>query len=257
MSKRNIFNYNNYKEINKVTDMNNGKKAVLTKIDIKHLEDEYSHQDYLLTELDYDRKAIRKSDRYSNEDIEKYGWDKIVEYVNEDLERYETYGIDWYTLGIVAEATIMIPFKVKTSKDGKMCEAWNYKIQKISSGGIWGIGSDSDDSYIHNEECVQVEDLKSYLEVLNVDMSLYETSQNKYLIMLDTDDIAKLCEIGVIFGQLLERGKVEAFTDLEEAYKAFVEIYDDWANFVDIRNEEEKGYISAYANRVILEKYSI
>ena len=73
---------------------------------------------------------------------------------------------------------------------------------------------------------------------------------------LKREDIAKLCEIAVIFGQLLERGEVKPFDCLDEAYDHFNTIYRDWCNHVDIQSDEEEGYITAYANRVILEKYS-
>lgn len=69
-------------------------------------------------------------------------------------------------------------------------------------------------------------------------------------------DIAKISEIGVIFGQLLEQHKVKPFNDLDEAYTNFKGIYDDWQNDVKIKDDEERAYITAYANRVILEKFA-
>lgn len=70
-------------------------------------------------------------------------------------------------------------------------------------------------------------------------------------------DMAKVCEIAVIYGQLLERGKIGGFNCLDDAYEAFQSIYNDWTNSLDIENEEEVGYITAYANRVLLERYSV
>lgn len=71
------------------------------------------------------------------------------------------------------------------------------------------------------------------------------------------DEIAKLCEIALIYGQLLEREQVISFDDLNEAYEHFENIYKDWLNLKDIQNDSEMGYITEYANRVILEKYKI
>jgi hypothetical protein len=70
-------------------------------------------------------------------------------------------------------------------------------------------------------------------------------------------DMAKICEVAVIYGQLYEMGVVKGFEDLEEAHEQFSKIYEDWSNFVDIKNNEEEGYISAYAQRVLTEKFKI
>jgi hypothetical protein len=47
----------------------------------------------------------------------------------------------------------------------------------------------------------------------------------------------------------------ESIDDLDQIEEICVEIATNWKNFVDIRNEEEKGYPTAYAERVLLEKY--
>jgi head-tail adaptor len=76
-------------------------------------------------------------------------------------------------------------------------------------------------------------------------------------VELCKENVTKLCEIGVIYGQLLQQNKVKTFNDSDEAYEHFKSIYDDWANFKDIRSQEEEGYISAFANRVLVERYPL
>lgn len=71
------------------------------------------------------------------------------------------------------------------------------------------------------------------------------------------NDIAKLCEIGVIFGQLSEKGEIKnTFNDLYSAYDSFKSIYNDWQNDVKIKDDEERAYITAYANRILKEKFA-
>lgn len=174
INKRVIFELKNFNEVSKLATEGQGKKAILTKIEVEHILDEYCDLNYLLTELDYINQRVVKSDRYSNDDIKEYGWDKIVEWVEGDIERYEEHGIDWYSIGIVAKAIIMIPFEIISYKNGLPCKVWNFKLQEISSGGIWGIESDSDDCYVEDEGKGQIDELFKYLEILNVDVSAYK-----------------------------------------------------------------------------------
>ena len=76
---------------------------------------------------------------------------------------------------------------------------------------------------------------------------------------MTNNDMAKLCEIAVIYGQLLEQGKVKHFDDLLEAFEAFSQLYDEWlakslANELD---DEESAYVTAYMNRVIPIKFGL
>jgi hypothetical protein len=93
------------------------------------------------------------------------------QYYKEDQKHKAKYGDTWYMLGIVAYAEIGIPFEVVTS-NGKQI---NYKIEKISSGGLWGIESDSDESYFKDIEQEQLADLKEYLKQLNVSVTKFDS----------------------------------------------------------------------------------
>lgn len=74
---------------------------------------------------------------------------------------------------------------------------------------------------------------------------------------LNIESIARLCEVAYICGNTNSPLK-EQYQDLdlegmfEEIYQP---IFDDWQNKIDIRGDEEEGYISAYAQRVLEEKY--
>ncbi|PGK51743.1 hypothetical protein CN918_28545 [Priestia megaterium] len=61
-----------------------------------------------------------------------------------------------------------------------------------------------------------------------------------------------------IFG-LLQSKKVISVADdsMESIQTICLEIADNWSKSIDIRNSEEEGYPTAYAERVLLEKYGV
>lgn len=84
---------------------------------------------------------------------EKPGSKAYQEYGKQDWKRMKSYNNqEWYCLGIIAEA------KVQVSLDGK-----NWKQDKITSGGLWGIESDSESTYFREVEQEQLTELKAYL----------------------------------------------------------------------------------------------
>jgi hypothetical protein len=95
--------------------------------------------------------------------------DEIRKYVRQDYDRMESLNNeDWYYLGIRADAEIGIPIHssyVVEDKSGKRTEH-TYQTQKITSGGLWGIESDSDASYIKSVETDELADLKTQLLAL-------------------------------------------------------------------------------------------
>lgn len=78
-----------------------------------------------------------------NPDSPKQDWKRM-----EDLYKGE-----WSYIGIIAKAKIILP---------------SGTIQTIHSGGIWGIESDSEHSYIKEEEQNQLADLKQDLLALGI-----------------------------------------------------------------------------------------
>jgi hypothetical protein len=79
--------------------------------------------------------------------------EEVRKYTRQDYERMEAGNRgDWNMLGIRAEA------RVQLTKDGP----W----QEISSGGLWGIESDSDQSYIKEVKDEQLHELREQLKAL-------------------------------------------------------------------------------------------
>lgn len=93
------------------------------------------------------------------QDLHKIGYSKGVaaelaqSYVNQDIKRLESLERgDWYFIGIYATARKEV----------------NGTIQTFRSGGLWGIESDSDESYLKEVEQEETEQLKSILAKLKI-----------------------------------------------------------------------------------------
>lgn len=85
---------------------------------------------------------------------EKVGTPEYYKYGMQDFERMESLNKgDWYFMGVTAVAEVGI------SLDGG--KTW--KLDKLTSGGLWGIESDSGE-HIKEEANNQLEDLKAYLK---------------------------------------------------------------------------------------------
>lgn len=99
--------------------------------------------------------------RYFNGPVENYlgeSPENIRKYVRQDYERMESLNAsDWCYLGIRAEAkVVVVPF----SNDHGVV------VQRITSGGLWGIESDSDRSYLDEIQKDELANLKSELLAL-------------------------------------------------------------------------------------------
>jgi len=100
----------------------------------------------------------REELRYFNGVIENYTSEtpeKIRQYVVRDYERMERLQRgDWCYVGIRAEAEILIP----SGSAGV--------LQEITSGGLWGIESDSDTSYLEDVEDEELSELREQLRAV-------------------------------------------------------------------------------------------
>jgi hypothetical protein len=82
--------------------------------------------------------------------------DPDTSYLEEGDERYRTFHAGlWDFCGVYATAQIAIP-----TTEG------NAILQKVHSGGLWGIESDSDKSYMQGLEGEQLTELKAQLKEL-------------------------------------------------------------------------------------------
>ena len=79
---------------------------------------------------------------------------------------------------IRAIATIWIPIKTFARYQKQA----NYKIHRIDSGGLWSIESDADSVFLKRGKEDQIEELKNYLEILNVDITDFEKLKNEALM---------------------------------------------------------------------------
>lgn len=78
----------------------------------------------------------------------------VRKYVAQDYARMERGNAgDWCLIGIRAEAE----YSVGTSRNG-------YLAQEITSGGLWGIESDSEESYLKSVEDEELTDLSVQLK---------------------------------------------------------------------------------------------
>jgi hypothetical protein len=77
------------------------------------------------------------------------------------------------------------------------------------------------------------------------------------------DAVPKLCEIAYIAGALEEQKRIKSPDgfDLEVMYTdVYVPILKEWAEGMDkgiFKNEEEEGYIGAYAQRRLIDLYGV
>ena len=84
---------------------------------------------------------------------------EIRKYCLQDYERMESLNRgDFCFIGIMAEAKIGIPQGLPQTKTGQ-----SYLLQTLTSGGLYGIESDSDKEYVASEEKNQLDELKDVL----------------------------------------------------------------------------------------------
>ncbi len=82
------------------------------------------------------------------------------QYVMQDFQRMERYANgDLYETGIIAEAIVTYP---------ESCVPPARRIERLTSAGIWGIASDTDEKELEQEIQGQLADLKDHLRVFNV-----------------------------------------------------------------------------------------
>lgn len=77
-----------------------------------------------------------------------------VKYAKRDAERLKAYyDGDWHMLGCYAVATVSYP-----------AGQGSRRIERFQSGGLWGIESDSDQSYLDSVAADEISDLREHLK---------------------------------------------------------------------------------------------
>lgn len=96
---------------------------------------------------------------------EKTGSPDYQKYGKQDYNRMESLNRgDWCFIGIIAEAEISYP--VTGSSNG------HRRLESFSSGGLWGIESDSGDDYLERMENEQLDDLWKHLKQFGINVVL-------------------------------------------------------------------------------------
>jgi hypothetical protein len=92
--------------------------------------------------------------------------EEVRSYVRQDYERMESANRgDWGFIGIRTECEVNLPYQVnKGCVKGR--EVYHNVKEVLSSGGLWGIESDSEDSYLESVEKDELADLRSQLKML-------------------------------------------------------------------------------------------
>jgi len=148
--------------------MSSIKRAKAVKIEVKRIVDENPDLSFLETTPAYHYGKNGSNWEHVSEDdrqkvITNYGsiWNACMVYAKHDKERLDAYnrGV-WEMIGIKAVATIHIPVDDKNDN--------TVKIQTIDSGGLFGIESDSDNSYMQDIGREQIAEVKNYLRILCV-----------------------------------------------------------------------------------------
>lgn len=90
------------------------------------------------------------------------------EYIEQDYKRMEAYQRgDWCCMGCIAEATVSYP-----------THGGSRRLERLSSGGLWGIESDSDAKYIAEVEQEQIAELREHLEQFEIEWPADFQTQN-------------------------------------------------------------------------------
>jgi hypothetical protein len=76
-------------------------------------------------------------------------------------ERKESYGHVWEMLGCVAEAVVIYGSELR-------------RVERLSSGGLWGIESDSGKNYLREIEDEQLEELANHLGAFGISTTAAE-----------------------------------------------------------------------------------
>ena len=92
-----------------------------------------------------------------------------LKYIRQDKQRLEDYYNEkWSMLGIIAKAEVSYEMTNVYPKG-------NRRIERFTSGGLWGIESDSGEKCLKEIEAEQLEDLKLHLKTFGVDISNFKS----------------------------------------------------------------------------------
>lgn len=128
----------------------------------RHARGDMGRNEYRYWTHTQDFEANRRSLNRDHGMAKHAAWLEARRYIMEDYKRCEDYDKDdWHMTGIRARAEILVP------------QGRHWIIQRITSGGLWGIESDSDEDYKDQVGADELTDLREMLDALNVDLSAW------------------------------------------------------------------------------------
>ena len=130
-------------------------------IRVKWEIDESPDLSWLESRLSEDGKTLLSSMRYTQEELNEHPI-KTRRYIKEDMHRLETCGDSWVMMGCTAEAEVSYPIN----------ESGDRRIETFTSGGLWGIESDSDNEYKESVASDQLWDLIDHIRHFGVEAKL-------------------------------------------------------------------------------------
>lgn len=152
------------------------RKPELLDVKVETVPDEDPDLSYLENEYDSLSQTVVTSCRASQADVEKYGWETVKGWLDKDAERLASYGRAWGMLGVQATGELHIPHDSWTSKGTDR----GWIIQTLTTPGLWGVESDSDQSYLDEVGAEEVETLWGMAEALGCVREKVETARASY-----------------------------------------------------------------------------
>lgn len=138
-------------------------KARIDSIKVERLTDECPDVSYLETEQD-EQGNIISSCQYTQEEYLKNP-KQVQGYIDEDNNRLEKF---------YSGEICMLGIQVKAEVSYSLDKQGNRRIEHFTSGGLWGIESDSDEEYLKDIQVEQVDDLRGHLEQFNVNLNNFD-----------------------------------------------------------------------------------
>lgn len=148
-------------QVTNLLDENSKLKSKLHKrnVQIKRLKEIIPHSPKARIE----KITLERLDDYDTCEIQDEGATK---------ERIASFGQTWMYIGIRAKAEVSYEMQ-------NVYPRGNRRIEWFTSGGLWGIESDSEEKYLIEVENEQLADLKEHLRIFNVDVTDFEKKINR------------------------------------------------------------------------------
>ena len=146
-------------------------------IRVKWEIDESPDLSWLESRLSEDGKTLLSSMRYTQEELNEHPI-QTRRYIKQDIHRLETYGDSWVMMGCTAEAEVSYPINDNGDR----------RIETFTSGGLWGIESDSDNSYKRDTANDQLWDLIDHVRHFGVEARLKPGTINMVIDRMDNTE---------------------------------------------------------------------